>query len=67
MLEDKDRVFTNLYGIHDWRLRGARARGGWDGTKKGDVLMEDVYVWKIELRTTQGLKKQAHGQISIAK
>ena len=25
MLSDKDRIFTNLYGIHDWRLAGARA------------------------------------------
>jgi len=25
MLADKDRIFTNLYGIHDWRLAGARA------------------------------------------
>ena len=27
MLGDKDRIFTNLYGTHDWRLAGARARG----------------------------------------
>ena len=33
MLADKDRIFTNLYGFHDWGLEGARARGGWDGTK----------------------------------
>jgi NADH-quinone oxidoreductase subunit F len=33
MLEDKDRIFTNLYGLHDWGLAGARARGAWDGTK----------------------------------
>ena len=27
MLHDRDRIFTNLYGEHDWRLRGrARAR-----------------------------------------
>jgi NADH-quinone oxidoreductase subunit F len=32
MLEDKDRIFTNLYGAHDFRLAGARARGDWDGT-----------------------------------
>ena len=32
MLQDKDRIFTNLYGLHDWRLAGARARGDWDGT-----------------------------------
>ena len=33
MLGDKDRIFTNLYGTHDWRLAGARARGAWDNTK----------------------------------
>jgi NADH-quinone oxidoreductase subunit F len=33
MLADKDRIFTNLYGRHDWGLKGARARGAWDGTK----------------------------------
>ena len=26
MLDDKDRIFTNLYGLHDWGLKGARAR-----------------------------------------
>ena len=34
MLADKDRIFTNLYGQHDWRLAGARQRGDWDGTKE---------------------------------
>src|SRR5258707_8671592 len=33
MLADKDRIFTNLYGFHDWRLAGAKARGAWDNTK----------------------------------
>jgi NADH-quinone oxidoreductase subunit F len=33
MLQDKDRIFRNLYGRHDWGLKGARARGAWDGTK----------------------------------
>ncbi len=33
MLEDKDRIFTNLYGFGDWGLDGARSRGAWDGTK----------------------------------
>ena len=33
MLADKDRIFKNLYGQHDWGLDGARARGAWDGTK----------------------------------
>jgi NADH-quinone oxidoreductase subunit F len=34
MLADKDRIFTNLYGFHDWGLKGARGRGAWDGTKQ---------------------------------
>jgi NADH-quinone oxidoreductase subunit F len=47
MLADKDRIFRNLYGQHDWGLKGARARGAWDGTKtileKGrDVIIEEV-------------------------
>ncbi|MBI1239609.1 MAG: NADH-quinone oxidoreductase subunit NuoF [Alphaproteobacteria bacterium] len=33
MLADKDRIFTNLYGLKDPGLKGARARGDWDGTK----------------------------------
>ena len=32
-LQDKDRIFKNLYGLHDWGLEGARRRGAWDGTK----------------------------------
>ena len=31
-LTDKDRIFTNLYGMFDRSLAGARARGQWDGT-----------------------------------
>ena len=27
MLADKDRIFTNLYGLHDWGLEGAKKRG----------------------------------------
>ncbi len=38
MLADNDRIFTNLYGQHDWRLAGARSRGDWDGTK--DLILK---------------------------
>jgi len=34
MLQDKDRIFTNLYGYGDWTLKGAMARGDWDNTKE---------------------------------
>jgi len=33
MLADKDRIFTNIYGLEDRSLKGVRARGLWDGTK----------------------------------
>ena len=36
MLKDKDRIFTNLYGMHDRSLKGAMARGHWD--KTADLL-----------------------------
>src|SRR5215831_16397015 len=47
MLDDKDRIFTNLYGLFDPLLKGARARGAWDGTKaileKGrEAIVNDV-------------------------
>jgi NADH-quinone oxidoreductase subunit F len=38
VLEDRDRVFTNLHGRHDWGLEGARARGVWNGT--ADMLSQ---------------------------
>ncbi len=47
MLDDKDRIFTNLYGFQPWVLDAARKRGDWDGTKalmgKGqDAIIEDI-------------------------
>ncbi|MEK4035151.1 NADH-quinone oxidoreductase subunit NuoF [Methylocystis sp. IM3] len=47
MLSDSDRIFTNLYGLGDRSLAGARARGQWDNTKallaKGrDRIIEEV-------------------------
>ena len=33
MLDDKDRIFTNLYGFQPWNLEHARKRGDWEGTK----------------------------------
>jgi NADH-quinone oxidoreductase subunit F len=53
MLSDKDRIFTNLYGIHDFRLAGARARGDWDGTKE---LMAKGRDWIVEEIKTSGLR-----------
>ena len=32
-LQDKDRIFTNVYGYQPWNLEAARKRGDWDNTK----------------------------------
>ena len=34
MLQDKDRIFTNLYGTQDPGLEGAKARGAWHLTRE---------------------------------
>ena len=33
MLQDKDRIFTNLYGYEGWDIDSAMKRGDWDDTK----------------------------------
>ena len=53
MLSDQDRIFTNIYGQHDWRLAGARARGSWDGTK---ALVEKGPDWIVAEMMKSGLR-----------
>ena len=57
MLQDKDRIFTNLYGFESPLLDAARARGDWDGTKgileKGPEWIVDE-AKKSELRGRGG-------------
>ncbi len=45
MLRDDDRIFTNLYGLEDWRLKAAKRRGDWDGVKE---IMAKGRDWIIE-------------------
>ena len=45
ILQDKDRIFLNLYGLHDWRLEAARQRGAWNGTADIIALGRD---WIID-------------------
>ena len=43
---------------------------GWDGTMRsggGEVLQEDLYIWKIELRTFKKEPKQLKGTVSLIK
>jgi NADH-quinone oxidoreductase subunit F len=53
MLSDRDRIFTNLYGLDDWRLAGARRRGDWDGTK---ALIEKGRDWIVNEIKESGLR-----------
>jgi NADH-quinone oxidoreductase subunit F len=53
MLQDKDRIFTNIYGMHDRTLAGAKARGHWDGTKDLIALGRDKIV---EIMKASGLR-----------
>ena len=53
MLKDADRIFTNLYGIEDWRLEAARGRGNWDGTR--DLILKGRD-WIVEQVKASGLR-----------
>jgi len=53
ILEDKDRIFTNLYGRQDWRLEGAKRRGAWNAVKDIVDLGPD---WIIEQMKASGLR-----------
>ena len=53
MLNDRDRIFTNLYGLKDWRLKAARRRGDWDGT--GDIIAKGRD-WIIQQVKDSGLR-----------
>jgi NADH-quinone oxidoreductase subunit F len=53
LLQDKDRIFRNLYGFHDWKLAGARQRGAWDGTK---ALIDKGQDWIINEVKVSGLR-----------
>ena len=53
MLADNDRIFTNIYGFHDWRLEAAKKRGAWDGTK---LLIDRGHDWVINETKASGLR-----------
>ena len=53
MLEDRDRIFRNLYGFHDAGLKGAIRRGAWDGTK---LFIDRGHDWIIDEVKKSGLR-----------
>jgi NADH-quinone oxidoreductase subunit F len=54
MLKDQDRIFTNLYGYEDFGLKGAKARGDWDGTKKLLKLGQEKIIEEIKASGLRG-------------
>jgi NADH-quinone oxidoreductase subunit F len=53
MLDDKDRIFTNLFGWESFSLDAARKRGDWDGT--GDIIKKGK-PWIIDEMKKSGLR-----------
>ncbi len=53
MLADKDRIFTNLYGMHDRTLKGAQKRGHWDSTAG---IIKKGREWIIDNMKASGLR-----------
>ncbi|MDB5724698.1 MAG: nuoF [Novosphingobium sp.] len=52
-LQDKDRIFTNVYGYQPWNLKAAQARGDWDNSK---ALLDKVRDGIIDEMKASGLR-----------
>ena len=70
MLKDQDRIFTNLYGMHDRTLAGAKKRGHWDGTagilaRGRDTIVDQIASWKArDIAFVDERMVGFHGRIS---
>src|ERR1700761_5425922 len=53
MLDDKDRIFTNVFGWESFSLDAARKRGDWDGTGE---LIKKGKDWIINEMKASGLR-----------
>ncbi|XP_023337447.1 NADH dehydrogenase [ubiquinone] flavoprotein 1, mitochondrial [Eurytemora carolleeae] len=52
-LPDQDRIFTNIYGRHDWGIKGSMARGDWYKTKE---IVQKGSDWIINEIKVSGLR-----------
>src|ERR1700677_4179165 len=53
MLQDKDKIFTNLHGTESFDLKAAKKRGDWDNTKQIIMKGRD---WIVEHTKASGLR-----------
>ncbi len=54
MLDDRDRIFTNLYGFQPWTLDAAMKRGDWDDTKGLMARGQDAIIEEIKASGLRG-------------
>ena len=54
MLQDKDRIYKNLYGQRSWKLKAARARGAWDNTKEMIARGHDAIIDEVKASGLRG-------------
>ncbi|MEQ9796313.1 NADH-quinone oxidoreductase subunit NuoF [Parvibaculum sp.] len=54
MLDDKDRIFTNVYGFQPWGIDAAIKRGDWDKTKDLMAIGQDDIVEQIKASGLRG-------------
>jgi NADH-quinone oxidoreductase subunit F len=53
VLQDRDRIFSNIYGFDDPFLAGARRRGDWDATRE---LIQKGRTWIVDEVRKSGLR-----------
>ena len=53
-LQDKDRIFTNLYGYQPWTLKAAQMRGDWDDTKALLARGQDAIIDEMKASGLRG-------------
>ena len=54
MLDDKDRIFTNIYGWQGADLKSAQARGDWSGTKDVMAKGQDWIIDEVKKSDLRG-------------
>ena len=67
-LKDRDRIFTNLYGEQDWRLKAAEKRGDWYMTKELMWQGPDWLVDEIKKSSTDfDPEKPVHNDVLLGR
>ncbi len=58
ILEDKDRIFTNIYGVHDWGLEGAKRAAAGTPTRE---MLKQTPEWICDQIKESGLRGRGGG------